>query len=210
LKQARNAREPQERLRRLFVAIEPPDAWLTGLGELQEGMKAAFAAHETTASLHVRWVRPETMHLTLKFIGEVAPTRVEAIEAQLAKAVPGKLAMTLSLLRAGSFSDRRAPRVIWAGIGSKPETAPRTLAESIETCLATAGVPRERRGFTPHLTLARLPQELNDAQRLRAAAIASTTPLPELASFEVERISLIESFLSPHGASYERVAQWPL
>jgi 2'-5' RNA ligase len=173
-------------------------------------MKAAFGADATTASLHVRWVRPETMHLTLKFIGEVAPTRIEAIEAQLAQAVHEKPGMTLSLLRAGSFSNRRAPRVIWAGIGSKPDTALRTLAESIETYLAAAGVPRERGGFTPHLTLARLPHELNDALSLRAAEIASTIPLPELPSFEVDGISLIESFLSPQGTRYERVAQWPL
>ncbi len=197
------------RLLRLFVAIELPQTWLEGLAETQARMKAALAADATTAALRLRWVRPEGIHLTLKFIGEVEPERLEPIREQLGSAVPEVPEATLSLAGVGSFEDRRAPRVIWAGIQTEPAQTLLRLAESIETWLAAAGVPRERRGFRPHLTLARLPDGLSDAQRERAAAITTAVTPAELSPFRIEGVSLMRSLLGPGGARYERLGYWP-
>ncbi len=194
---------------RLFVAIELPQTWLDGLAEVQSRMKAAIEADPALTGVRVRWVRPEGIHLTLKFIGEVEPERLPAIREQLGQAVTEQPGIRLSLARVGSFKDRRAPRVVWAGVQDEPQQSLLKLAESIETWLAAAGVPRERRGFRPHLTLGRLPEAISDAQREHAAAVTTAVELPELAPFTAERVSLMQSFLGPSGARYERLDHWP-
>ena len=198
-----------ERPLRLFVAIDLPEAWLEALAGVQERMQAALRDDAATAGLRVRWTRPEGIHLTIKFIGEVAPDRLEAIVTQLGHAVPSTPEFALTLDRVGSFEDRRAPRVIWAGVRDEPAQSLLRLAESIEIWLAAAGVPQERRGFRPHLTLARLPEGLTDAQRRRAAEITGAIQPPEKQDFAVEYVSLIQSFLGPGGARYERLGRWP-
>jgi RNA 2',3'-cyclic 3'-phosphodiesterase len=199
-----------ERPMRLFVAIELPPSWLGGLGELQSRMQAALQADTQLRDTKVRWVKPDSIHLTLKFIGEVAPDRLEAIKGQLAGAVPDSPNIALSFWRAGSFSDRRSPRVIWAGIDSPQREELYALAASIETWLGAAGVPRERRAFTPHLTLARLPQELPDAIRTRVAEVTTAVQAPEITPFVVHSVSLIQSHLGPGGARYERLMAYPI
>ena len=194
---------------RLFVAIELPDAWLRALGELQERMQAALAEDEALAGVRVRWVRPEGIHLTLKFIGEVAPERLPPIRDQIALAVPQAPEIELALGRTGSFSGRRAPRVVWAGVETQQPDMLRRLAEDIETWLAAAGVPRERRGFAPHLTLARLPNDLADGLRARVASVTGAVESPDVAPFKIEHVSLMQSFLGPGGARYERLGWWP-
>ena len=199
-----------ERAIRLFVAIELPPAWLEGLGELQSRMQAALQADTDLRDTRLRWVKPEGIHLTLKFIGEVAPDRLDAIKGQLAAAVPESPNIELSFWSAGSFSDQRSPRVIWGGIETPQREQLYALAASIETWLAAAGVPRERRGFTPHLTLARLPQELPDAIRSRIAEVTTTIQAPEMPPFVVQTVSLMQSHLGPGGARYERLMVYPI
>jgi 2'-5' RNA ligase len=194
---------------RLFVAIELPETWKQSLGEVQQRMQQVLAADAETAAVRLRWVRTEGVHLTLKFIGEVAADRVPVIESQLALAVPAMPAISLQLGRAGAFSDRRSPRVIWAGVYSDEADTLRRLAEGVETWLAAAGVPRERRGFTAHLTLARLPNDLPDELRLRVAELTASVEQPQLPRFAVERVSLMRSQLGPGGARYERIAAFP-
>jgi 2'-5' RNA ligase len=194
---------------RLFIAIELPEAWQTALGDLQQRMQRALAADPLTAAVRLRWVRPEGIHLTLKFIGETAADRLPAIEAQLALAVPQMPHIALTLGRAGSFSDRRAPRVIWAGVYSEQADALLRLAESIQTWLAAAAIPRERRAFAAHLTLARLPDEMPDALRHRVAQLTTAVEQPSLPTFVPQHVSLIRSHLGPGGARYQRLAAFP-
>jgi 2'-5' RNA ligase len=194
---------------RLFVAIELPETWLHALAELQQRMQTALSQDEALAGVRTRWVRPEAIHLTLKFIGEVEPDRLAPVREQLSRAVPQAPGIELALGRAGSFSERRAPRVIWAAVQTSDAHALRRLAEDVETWLAAAGVPRERRAFAPHLTLARLPNDLNDAMRLRVAAVTGGVETPDVAPFAVEHVSLMQSLLGPDGARYERLGLWP-
>ena len=200
--------EREERLR-LFVAVELPDAWLAALEELQERMKQALAADSQTRSLVLRWVRPEGVHLTLKFIGGVEVSRLGVIEEQLASAVTEAPGIELRLGRAGTFADRRAPRVLWCAIETQQRERLTQLAEGIETWVAAAGIPRERRAFAPHLTLARLPEQLSEAERRRAAEVTAAVERASAPAFSVQRVSLMQSHLGPGGARYERLAAFP-
>ena len=194
---------------RLFVAIELPQPWLDVLAETQKRMKTAIEADKGLAGVRVRWLRPEGIHLTLKFIGEVGPDRLGPIVDQLSRAVPAVPEITIALDRIGTFEDRRAPRVIWAGLRDEPSLSLLRLAESIETWLAAAGVPRERRAYRGHLTLARLPEGLTAAQRKRAVEVTSGVTVSDVAPFQVDGVSLMQSFLGPGGARYERLGRWP-
>jgi RNA 2',3'-cyclic 3'-phosphodiesterase len=204
---------------RLFIALDLPDTWKSALATLQDDMRTAL--HKRFGdTVRPRWVRPEGIHLTLKFLGETPENRLDALSNALAAAVPDAPGFELTLGRAGSFSDRRAPRVILATVGgdTKPLTS---LTERIETWLAAAGWPRERRAFHPHLTLARLPDTLDEATR-RAVAEATTAIAPPLTSpWTVDHVYLIQSHLGPFSggpgvasssdarARYERLAAFP-
>lgn len=195
---------------RLFVAIELPEAWKLALATLQDDMREAISHEPSLAGVRVRWVQPEGIHLTLKFLGGVPFERVEAIERALASAVPIAPDIELSLARAGSFSDRRAPRVILATIDvSGGARRLHRLFESIETWLAAAGFARERRSFAPHLTLARLPQELAETSRVKVAEITTAVRVPAPEPFTVSQVNLMRSHLGPGGASYECLARLP-
>ncbi len=202
---------------RLFVAIELPEAWKETLRRVQENAAAKLAAAPATRRLRVRWVRPEGIHLTLKFLGYVAPERLDSVCRALASAVPEPPGFGLRLGRIGSFSDRRAPRVIWAGIVYASEEtieagrpAPFTrLVEQIETWMASAGFPRERRAVTPHLTLARLPEPLSAAERQLVAELAAVSTLPAVEPLRVEGVTLMRSHLAPGGARYEPLGRFP-
>jgi 2'-5' RNA ligase len=176
---------------------------------LQERRKEAPAADGQAQGVRVRWVKPEGIHLTLKFIGNISPERLEPIETQLVAAVPEPPGIQLRLGRAGSFADRRAPRVLWAGIETPQLPRLLQLAESIETWLAAAGVPRERRPFAPHLTLARLPDDVRDEQKRRIAEVTRGVEGESVAPFTVDHVSLMRSHIGPGGARYERVAAYP-
>jgi 2'-5' RNA ligase len=203
----RTEAEREQRLR-LFVAVELPEPWHDGLSQLMDEMKAALAADATTKGVRVRWVRPEGIHLTMKFLGETPESKLDAVKRALVRAVPAPPGIRLQIGRAGSFSDRRAPRVVWAGVeGQTKELA--ALAERVDTWLASAGYARELRGFTPHLTLARLPEDLSQAERQAVAAATNGFVIPHLEPFTVDKVSLIQSHLGPGGARYERLAAFP-
>jgi RNA 2',3'-cyclic 3'-phosphodiesterase len=204
---------------RLFIALDLPDAWKTALTTLQDDMRTAL--HQRFGdTVRPRWVRPEGIHLTLKFLSETPEDRLAALGTALAAAVPQAPGFSLTLGRAGSFSDRRAPRVILATVVDQ-QNALLPLFERIETRLAAAGWPRGKRAFHPHLTLARLPDSLDDATR-RAIAEVTTGIAPALTPpWNVDRVYLIQSHFGPSsggpGASpgvdtrarYERLAAFP-
>ncbi len=200
---------------RLFVAIELPADWLLALRTAQDDLKGRI---EALAGPRLRWVRPEAIHLTLKFLGEVAESRLPSVFEAITRATAPMPELTLAMGRAGSFGDRRGPRVIWAGVdGATVGDRQRLyqLAEALETWLASAGFKREGR-FSPHLTLARLPDDLSREQRaLVGEASAGLAPAAGRASGGARR----EPHAQPPGArrsalrahrSLPRLALFPL
>jgi len=189
-----------ERLR-LFVAIDLPEDVRESLGRLQTDLRR----HDLPG---LRWTRPEGVHLTLKFLGETPATSVAAIEGALARAVRGVPSFRLALGAPGTFGGRRGPRVLWVDVEGELQPL-QQLQAAVERELAAAGFAPEERGFSPHLTLARVPQPPRPglAERVARALEAVAAPRGE---FEARELVLMRSSLQPGGAVYSRVAAFPL
>ncbi len=128
---------------RIFIGIDLDDEIRGRIARFLDGVRG-FAPD-------VRWVNPKSLHITLKFIGEQKPERVEAIRERLRKIEGSPL--TIRFAGYGFFPTAKAPRVFWIGIESGPQLA--DLAATIDAGVAEFGIEREQRAFSPHLTLAR-------------------------------------------------------
>lgn len=173
---------------RLFVALEIPSA-------VRENL-ATFIKKLRKLSAQPRWVRPEKLHVTVKFLGEVAPEKLGAIREALAS-MRSDSPVTLEFRGLGFFPDELGPRVLWAGINASPNL--KILAADIDSATEQLGIPREARPFSPHLTLARfeppgLPKKLRSALQENLAR--------EFGSLHTRQFHLIESKLKPSGAEY--------
>jgi len=186
---------------RLFVACELPPAVKEELAQLQGELRAQGAGR-------LRWVRPEGIHLTLKFLGGVSPAMAERVRDALAAAISDPFSLSLRLGRVGSFGGRTRLRVVWVGLEGDTEQLA-SLADLVENALAPLGFPRERRPFAAHLTLARVPDETGIEERSRLADLLEGFQRLPLPSMTVSEVSLMQSFLSPAGARYERRASFP-
>lgn len=184
---------------RLFVAIEVPPEILQEARHIQTLLQKRIQGP-------ARWVRPEGIHLTIKFLGDVSPERRADIEGLLARQVRGTAPLSFQVSGPGAFPTIDRPRVIWLGIGG--DTGPlEALQRRLEDAFASLGFAREERPFRPHLTLARvkIPKMLIGL----ADAIDREGPYRG-GSFTAQSISLIASALTPQGAVYERLASFPL
>lgn len=186
---------------RLFVACELPEVTKAALAEVQSQLRARGATD-------LRWVRPEGMHLTLKFLGDVPADKAGAIEEALAAAVQGPLEMRLAFSRLGSFGGPARLRVVWVGAEGDVSRIVE-LAAAVEGALAPLGFPSERRPYSPHLTLARVSDRASPDQRRRLAELIAAFPMASVPEAVVREVSLMRSFLEPTGARYQRLAAFP-
>jgi RNA 2',3'-cyclic 3'-phosphodiesterase len=171
---------------RLFVGIGlPPDLKLR-ISLLCTGVPEA------------RWVDAGNFHLTLRFIGEVDEGVASDIDAALLRLSAPRFSLTLAGV--GQFGTR----MLWVGVEKNPALL--QLQAKVESALQRAGVPPEGRRYTPHVTLARLRQPLGP----RVPAFLAEHALFRAPSFDVDRISLIASYLTKNGAIYEDQADYPL
>jgi 2'-5' RNA ligase len=183
---------------RLFIAIDLPDSVRAALAREQERLRAACGG-----SGDIRWTRPEGVHLTLKFLGEVASTRLEEITDRLSHvAVFDRF--EIDVRGFGFFPSARRPRVFWVGLEAPPGLG--DLAKSVEAAMALLGFPPENRPFQPHLTLARF-----QSQRAPPALEAAFQKSGDAAfgRFIVSEFFLFESKLRPGGAQYSKLARFP-
>jgi RNA 2',3'-cyclic 3'-phosphodiesterase len=180
---------------RLFVALqisaEVRETFAILLGELRR------------ADPKPRWVNPESLHITLKFIGHVAAEKLPLILDVLA-AIPVPPPMTIEFHGLGCFPNARRPAVVWAGMPLLPELT--ALAGRIDAALAACGVPPEARTFVPHLTLARLKEtRLSDALRAEIENAQNRS----FGKQTVRDFCLIESKLKSAGAEYTTLRSFP-
>jgi 2'-5' RNA ligase len=190
-----------EQALRLFVAIELPGDVLHALAGVQDRLRLSGLDG-------LRWVRPEGIHLTLKFLGETAATNVPEIAAAVAAATAGHAPHSLTLGKLGTFGSKANPRVLWVDVGGDVK-ATRGLQNSVEGALADIGFPREDRPFSPHLTLARVrPESARYAAATLAAAIGSVAA-PE-GTISVHEVRLMQSTLGPGGARYRSLEAFRL
>jgi 2'-5' RNA ligase len=192
---------------RTFVAIELPPDVLAWLGESQAGVTAR--AVRVGVGRGVKWASPSGVHLTLKFIGGTPPELVPEIERRLGAALAGRRRFALATAGLGVFPNLRAPRVIWVGLaGELPELT--VVQRQVEEAIAPLGYPAEARGFSPHLTLARVQEWVGPADRQLLGEVVRGYSLPAPRRFEVAEVSLIRSELGRAGARYTRLLAVPL
>jgi 2'-5' RNA ligase len=185
---------------RLFVALEIPAAVRDNLAAQVKQLRDLSAQ---VADKRPRWVRSENLHVTLKFIGEVAPAKIDGIRGVLSN-ISSSAPVDLQFRGLGFFPDEKHPRVLWAGLN--PSANLSSLAGDIDRAIGTLGIARETRAFIPHLTLARLePPGLHEKLR---AAIQKNSEC-EFGSFQAREFHLIESKLKSTGAEYTSLASFP-
>jgi RNA 2',3'-cyclic 3'-phosphodiesterase len=190
-----------ERNRRLFVALEPPDAVRRRLAALAVELRRSAGR----AADDVRWTAPETIHLTLQFLGAVPPGRVAGVEAAIRATAAGARPLSLEVRGTGGFPNARRPRVVWAGVGGEVE-ALSALAAELGRRLAPLGFPPESRPFSAHLTLGRARDARGAPGLAGALACAADAPGTPWRALE---LTLFESHLSPRGARHEAIARAP-
>lgn len=181
---------------RAFIAVEISGAARDAVARLQERMKAAGA--------DVSWVKPENLHLTLKFLGEIGEERVQGLVETLSSSLHLP-PFTFALEGAGAFPRPERPKVLWAGINEGKE-ALLQLAREVEAVCGRCGFPAEERPFSPHLTIGRVrsPRGLDRlAKELQGTAFQG-------GKTEAREIILFQSVLSPYGPAYTPLAELPL
>jgi len=193
---------------RIFVALDIDDAVRERIQRFLEGVRG-FAPD-------ARWVRPESLHITLKFIGEKPTEAVEEIKRVLS-AIEAK-AVEITFRGYGFFPTPKAPRVFWVGIESGLQLA--AFAKMVDEATAALGVPREEHAFSPHLTLARgggrsgAPRERKGdrsnqtLQRLQEKLAAM--PAPEFGTMTAREFFLYQSRLMRGGSRYTKSARFAL
>jgi len=190
---------------RCFIAIELSQ-------ELRDRVAAIQASLQRDEwSDQVRWVRPENVHLTLKFLGNVPEERITAINQAIreAIAVVGVVPFTLRVVGLGAFPNFRRPAVIWVGVEDGIERLLR-LQEGIEAAMERLGFQREDRPFHPHLTLGRVNRRASSGYRRKLGEALQARQVGEIGYMRVEEISLMRSQLHPQGAIYTQLATHPL
>ena len=180
---------------RLFIAIEVPS-------DVRDALAAVVKELQKTAP-KAKWVRPENLHVTLKFLGSTAEEKRNHIEDTL-RAIRSPQPVSLKFRGLGFFPNQKRPRVLWAGMESSANL--RALAEDIDRSMHGLGFPLEERRFTPHLTLARfdpggLPPNL-------ASAVKQHTSRG-FGWHTAREFHLIESRLKPTGAEYTTLQSFP-
>jgi 2'-5' RNA ligase len=185
---------------RLFVALDLPEAVRDRLRDLITQLKAACP--------EARWVKPEGIHVTLKFIGHVDATKADAIREKL-KTIHSEPPVEMELRGMGFFPNEKRPRVAWVGVHGSANLG--QLAADIEDALAPLGIEREKREYSPHLTLARI-----DAEKVRPThieklvAAARKSEEENFGSVHGTEFHLYESVTKPSGAEYRIIENYAL
>jgi 2'-5' RNA ligase len=174
--------------------------------EIAAGVRKIQGALLRNRVVGVRWVRPEGIHLTLKFLGEVEPDRIEAIVRKAEGAIQGVGPITVEIKGGGEFPSTKNPRVIWIGVEDHSGML-KQLQTRIEAGMAELGFTQEKRGFTPHLTVGRLRSGKGSKTVAQAIDAIKTS---DLGSLEVREIILFRSHLMPAGAVYTKLHSFPL
>jgi len=148
----------------------------------------------------VRWVPPNNIHLTIKFLGDVSPTNMEMLMKMLKLEVSQVPHFSVSVGELGAFPTLKRPRVLWIGIQAPPQLA--SLVHLVEAETDKLGYVNEERPFSPHLTLGRVSQNATPEQVHQVAEVLAGVQAGELGVFEVNEVVLFKSELRSTGAEY--------
>ena len=181
---------------RAFIAIELPDTVKEFLADTSSRLKKCGA--------DVKWVRTNGIHLTLKFLGYVDVDLIPIIERDLRLVFAEQKPFSLQLSGLGAFPGLARPRVFWAGLDDPESVTPR-LASRVDETLDPLGFQREKRPFTPHLTLGRVRSNKNCGDLIEAVRQSMDISGP---TFIADHAVLFESILKPSGAEYSVIGSF--
>ncbi len=188
---------------RAFIAIEIP--------EDARNAVAAFGDRLHKRGLRASWVKPDRMHLTLRFLGDVAETPLSALRRTLGEAYRDANATTLSVRGVGAFPSLRRPAVIWAGVQRLAGDLA-ALQQASEAGARTIGLPPEHQTFHPHVTIARI-RDRHAAAEAAALLAPCMEPNqePEFGQeFKAAKVVLFSSVLTPRGPIYQAIQEYLL
>jgi 2'-5' RNA ligase len=186
---------------RLFVACEVPDDVRETIGETTETLRKK-------SGQAVRWIRPDGVHVTLKFLGEVPTKKLPAVKLAIQEAVVGHAPFELEFSNIGTFGGREGLRLMWVGIAGDVLRL-EALVRAVNAALAVVGFEPERRPFRPHLTLGRVKDEISTRHRAEIEVAVGKSTVPPV-SWRTAQVSLMRSRLTTAGATYEVIATFPL
>ena len=193
---------PDEILR-TFIAIELDETVHIAIGRVQGKFKRVAPPGG------VKWVAPDSIHLTLKFLGDTPRSRIPQLEAALQAACAAFTPFEFSVEGRGCFPNFHRPRVIWVAVRDKGQTLAR-LQRDIERYVAPLGWPTEERGFSPHLTLGRVAKGADRATEEEIGQIVERSVVEQIGVQRVTAVSLIQSDLRPTGPVYTELSSVPL
>lgn len=183
---------------RTFIAVEPP-------GSLREEIGRLTARHFESRLPGFRWVKPENIHLTLRFLGEIDPAGLDSLTQAVCSAAAKSTPFELTVDSLGFFGSNQKPRVVWLSLGVSPQLS--ALAAEVEGAVVKSGFGRADKPFRAHLTLARMkrpPASPPDWEGVRSI-LPSSWP-----GWNVSHVEIIKSTLTPSGPVYQTLARCPL
>jgi 2'-5' RNA ligase len=183
---------------RAFIAIELPNEVKTNLSTLLGKLKPG---HERT----VKWVDPNSIHLTLKFLGNIPENKIVDITQAITNATQKIRHFSLSLQGLGTFPNLRSPKVAWVGIGGDVEVVT-SIHRQIDRALVPLGFASEKRSFSPHLTLGRVRDKTTNEERSDLGKAIESIKVNNSSPFSVDRVSLMQSTLTKSGAIYDQIS----
>jgi 2'-5' RNA ligase len=187
---------------RIFIAIEIPQNIRVKIAEITDYLQSK------TPPTAVKWVDSENLHLTIKFIGETVQEKIEEIAKVLNQSLLHQAPFSLEISGLGMYPNNTNPRVIWLGVtGGEPLIA---MHNMLDQKLASLGIQREGRPFSPHLTIARLRRNTDTASIKRIGKTLSQFRVDSLGLFNIDHVQLFQSVLTPSGPIYTTLFSVPL
>ncbi len=186
---------------RLFIAIHLPE-------EFKAAIEDIFSSISRQRPRGLRFVKPDNIHLTLKFLGDTDEGLIPELTDRLDEVATTQSPFSLSLSGAGAFPNLKRPRVFWIGVGGDIERIT-ALAKAVDDTCSRLNFPREKRAYSPHLTVARAKDNKNLSGMKELIAGLGDSDFG-VEPFEVVSLSLVQSTLTPRGAIYEDVEKFAL
>ncbi len=187
---------------RLFVAIELPEEWRAAALVLRRNLERGL---DEEAARALRWVDPDLLHLTLRFLGEFPDVDLARLQAAL-DGVDG-VPLRLTTHEVGTFGAPRRTRTLWLGVAGDLDRLT-ALAAEVERAAVEAGAAAERRAFSPHITLARVRERASDHEREQVARAARAQIAPPLEVHAAD-VALVRSHLGAGPPRYEVLSRHP-
>lgn len=191
---------PPELTLRTFIAIELDELTRDGLARVQARFK------KQAPDGGVKWVNPESIHLTLKFLGDTPVTKISKVADALAAACDGFAPFDVSFEGRGCFPNMRRPRVIWVAVRDLSGSNLARLHAAVEQKVSPLGFPTEERGFSPHLTLGRVTRSASSQVEAAIGQMVDKSVVEKIAVLHVGAVHLIKSDLRPTGPVYNQLA----